>query len=86
MLVSRASSLQQTEDANTAYVKVNKKQADALKLQGAEKVCIKQNDKTTVMSLVIDEGVADNNISIPSGLVETAGLGGAYGAITVEKI
>ena len=86
MLVRRASSLQQTEDANTACVKVNTKQSDALKLQGAKKVCVKQNDKTTVMPLVIDDGVADNNISIPSGLVETAGLGGAYGAITVEKI
>jgi NADH-quinone oxidoreductase subunit G len=86
MLVRRATALQQTEDANVACVKVNSKQADALKLNGAEKVCIKQNDKTTVMPLVIDEGVADNNISIPAGLIETAGLGGAYGAITVEKI
>lgn len=86
MLVRRAAALQQTEDANVACVKVNSKQADALKLNGAEKVCIKQNDKTTVMPLVIDEGVADNNISIPAGLIETAGLGGAYGAITVEKI
>ena len=86
MLVRRATALQQTEDANVACVKINSKQAAALRLQDTDKVCVKQNDKTTVMSLVIDEGVADNNISIPAGLVETAGLGGAYGAITVEKI
>ena len=86
MLVRRATALQQTEDANVACVKINSKQAAALRLQDTDKVCVKQNDKTTVMSLVIDEGVADNNISIPAGLVETAGLGGAYGTITVEKI
>ncbi len=86
MLVRRATALQQTEDANVACVRINSKQAAALRLQDTDKVCVKQNDKTTVMSLVIDEGVADNNISIPAGLVETAGLGGAYGAITVEKI
>ena len=86
MLVRRATALQKTEDANVAYVKINAKQASALNLIGAEKVCVKQNNKTTVMLLMIDESVADNNISIPAGLVETAGLGGAYGAITVEKI
>lgn len=86
MLVRRASALQQTDDANVACVKINSKQADTLKLKGVEKVCVKQNDKTIVMTLVIDDSIADNNISIPAGLIETAGLGGAYGAITVEKI
>ena len=86
MLVRRATSLQQTDDANVACVRINSKQADVLRLKDVEKVCVKQNDKTTVMSLVIDDSVADNNISIPAGLIETAGLGGAYSAITVEKI
>lgn len=86
MLVRRAASLQQTEDANVACVKVNSKQANVLNLQDAKKVCVKQNNKTTVMPLMIDEGIADNNISIPTGLNETVGLGGAYSTITVEKI
>ena len=86
MLVRRAAALQQTDDAKVACVRINTKQAEALKLVGAEKVCVKQNDNTTVMTLVIDENIANNNISIPAGLIETAGLGGAYGTITVEKI
>jgi len=86
MLVRRAASLQQTDDANVACVRINSKQADALKLNDAERVCVKQNDNTIVMALVIDDNIANNNISIPAGLIETAGLGGAYGAITVEKI
>ena len=86
MLVRRATALQKTDDANVACVKTNTKQAGALKLQGAEKVCIKQNDTTIVMPFIIDDGIADNNISIPAGLIETVGLGGVYDAITVEKI
>ena len=86
MLVRRSVPLQQTDDANVAFVKLNSKQADKLKIKAADKVCIKQNNKTIVMALSIDEAIADNNIGIPAGLAETAGLGGAYSTITVEKI
>jgi len=86
MLVRRAAALQQTEDAQVAFVKINSKMAASLNMQSEEKVCVKQNDKTTVMALSIDEDIADNNISLPAGLAETAGLGGAYSTITLEKI
>ncbi|MDH5424009.1 MAG: NADH-quinone oxidoreductase subunit NuoG [Gammaproteobacteria bacterium] len=86
MLVRRATALQKTSDADVACVRLNSKQAEKLKITAAQKVCVKQNDKTIVMPLLIDESVADNNICIPAGLTETAGLGGAYSTITVENI
>ena len=86
MLVRRATALQQTDDGKAASVKINSKQADSLGLESAEKVSVKQNDKAIVMTVTIDDGVADNNISVPAGLTETAGLGGAYSTLTLEKI
>jgi NADH-quinone oxidoreductase subunit G len=86
MLVRRAHSLQQTDDGKALCVKVNSAQADRMKLNNAEKVCVKQNEVTVVLPLVIDEGVASENIYVPAGYAETAGLGGVYKPITVEKI
>ena len=86
MLVRRAASLQQTEDADSAHVRIHPQQADTFKLQDKDKVCVKQNDNSAVLTVIIDEAVAVNNIVIPAGLNETAGLGGVFGTLTLEKI
>ena len=86
MLVRRAASLQQTDDAKVASVRINPEQAASLNLQSNDKVCVKQNDKTAVMTLIIDDDIAVNNIGIPAGLIETAGLGGVFDTVTLEKI
>ena len=86
MLVRRATSLQQTEDAAVACVRINSEQAAALNMQANDKVCVKQNDNKVVMTLLIDDDIATNNIGIPVGLAETASLGGVFDSITLEKI
>lgn len=86
ILVRRASALQQTDDANVAYVRLNTSMAKSLKAQADDKLSIKQNDKTVVLPLVLDDGVPDGSICVPVAIKETAALGNAFGTVVVEKI
>lgn len=86
MLVRRAQALQQTEDGKTLCIKLNSKQAELLRLKSGDKVCVKQNENNLVLPLQLDDGIAADNICVPAGFTETAGLGGAYCTLTVEKI
>lgn len=85
-LVRRAKALQESISAEVAVVRINSKLAQQLNLGHAQSVMAVQNNSQVVLPLVIDERVADNNVLIPAGLVETAGFGELFGAIELRSV
>ena len=85
MTVRRASSLQQTDDANQAVAMLNSADAEKLGLTDAPEVAIVQGDARVVLPLVIDDDIAPGCAWVPGGVPETVGLGASMGGIQVER-
>jgi NADH-quinone oxidoreductase subunit G len=84
-LVRRASALQQTKDAGTASVRINRAEAAKQGVEGSESALVKQNGAQAVLPLEIDEGVPDGCIRLSAGLAATGMLGQQFGEVTLEK-
>jgi len=86
-MVRNAAPLQATPNMqDAATVRMNAAQASKSRLDGASLVHVEQGNGTTVLPLVIDEGVPGGCVWLPSGIPQVAGLGGFYGAVKVEKV
>jgi NADH-quinone oxidoreductase subunit G len=84
-LVRRATSLQQTPDAQAAgVVRVCAAQAVASGLGDAQAVTVIQEGRSATLPLAIDERVPPGCLWLPSGTAATAELGPAFGPIGIE--
>lgn len=78
----RATSLQQTADADINYVKINTALARKLKLDDEHRVIVKQGDNLeTDMNIRIDDSISDNCVYLPAGLAAAAALGSGFDTI-----
>jgi NADH-quinone oxidoreductase subunit G len=84
-LTRRAPSLQETRDNPGPMARMNAAQAAALGVSGAQSVLVRMAAGDAELELAIDARVPDGCVWIPSGFVETAGLG-ACGLATVQRV
>ncbi len=77
----RATALQQTQDAQVEFAKINSALAKKLKLEDAQQVTAKQGDNTADISISIDDRITDNCVYLPAGIAAASSLGGGFEAI-----
>ena len=77
----RAIALQQTQDAQVDFAKVNSALAKKLKLADAQIVTAKQGDNTAEVTISIDDRITDNCVYIPAANNAAASLGGGFDTI-----
>ncbi len=65
---------------------VNRATAEAGKLLDSKQVQIRQGNGTAVLPLVIDEGVPDDCVCVPTGIDAVRHLGEAFARIKLEKV
>jgi len=84
-LVRRASSLQKTNDAVAAAIRLSANQAKQAGFEDQNEIVVIQDNNRTQLPLIIDPRVPDGAVWISSALPGTEKLGGQYGEVTLEK-
>jgi NADH-quinone oxidoreductase subunit G len=89
-IVRRASSLQQTTDAAAPDVRLNAVTLARLGLTPGDSVRVVQEGAggsgMCTLSVILDEGVADNVVRLAAAHVSTAALGAMIGPISLERV
>ena len=83
-IVRRATSLQQTADAQTMCVRLNSAEAGRLGVSEASTVTVKQGDNSAALMLVIDDTIPDASAWIPLAVEGNDVLGSAFDAVSIE--
>ncbi len=84
-LVRRAPALQATADARAPQASLPAALWSQLGLAAGDRVRVVQGAASAVLPARLDATLADNTVRVPAGHADTATLGAAFGAITVEK-
>ncbi|MCF6282509.1 MAG: NADH-quinone oxidoreductase subunit NuoG [Candidatus Polarisedimenticolaceae bacterium] len=84
-LVRRASSLQRTNSAEPAAVRLSANQAKSSDVEEEETLVVVQDGNRAQLPLIIDPRVPDGAVWISSALPGTEKLGGQFGVVTLEK-
>jgi NADH-quinone oxidoreductase subunit G len=84
-LVRRALSLQLTADARAPQASLPQKLWDELGLAAGDRVSVAQGEGRVVLAARLDATLAPTAVRVPAGHVLTAGLGAAFGPVTVAK-
>ncbi len=84
-LVRRAGSLQKTNDAVTASIRLSANQAQKGGFEDHQDIIVIQDNNRTQLPLIIDPRVPDGAVWISSALPGTEMLGGQYGEVILEK-
>jgi len=82
-LVRRSQALQATNDMATASVIVSPSLAKQQGLKQGDSAKVKQNDKELTLSVIVDEGVADNSALVAAAIKETSSLADSYGSLEI---
>ena len=83
-IVRRATALQETDDALSNMVVVNKATAEKLGLGDNETVVVIQSNHRITLPLYIEEAIPDNCAFIPTGVASSVELGDSYGSVEVS--
>ena len=84
-IVRRASSLQQTNDAMVPKAALSAVLAAKLGVADGARLKVTQGQGTAILTATIDAKLPENVVRISAAHASTAGLGGMFGAISVEK-
>lgn len=85
-LVRRAGSLQVTADAKRqAAVNISVADAERLGLEAGMYVTVRQEERTAILPVLVDDSVVDGTLFIAAGIEATATLGPRVGAVAIEK-
>lgn len=84
-IVRRAGSLQLTTDAKAPKAFLSAAIAEKLGVAEGAQVKVMQEQGVAVLPVAVDVKLPDNVVRVSSGHASTAGLGGMFGAISVEK-
>ncbi len=77
----RATALQETQDAQVDFAKINSALAKKLKLEDEQAVTAKQGDNTADITISIDDRISDNCVYLPAGISAASSLGGGFDSI-----
>ncbi len=84
-LVRRAFSLQKTADAQAPRASLPAALWQQLGLAAGDRVRVSQGAASAVLPAQLDATLAAGTVRVPAGHTDTATLGAAFGAVTVEK-
>ncbi|HWQ94761.1 MAG TPA: molybdopterin-dependent oxidoreductase, partial [Gammaproteobacteria bacterium] len=84
-LVRRAQGLQETGESQDATLRINAASARRAGLSAGQFAQARQGEARALLAVEIDERVADGCVLIAAALPKSAGLGPAFGPITVER-
>ncbi|MBS0443956.1 MAG: NADH-quinone oxidoreductase subunit G [Proteobacteria bacterium] len=84
-LVRRADALQHTADARAPQASLPAALWQQLDLAAGSRVRIAQGSASAVLTAKLDATLAAGTVRVPAGHADTATLGAAFGAVTVEK-
>ncbi|MDE2615240.1 MAG: NADH-quinone oxidoreductase subunit G, partial [Burkholderiales bacterium] len=84
-LVRRADALQHTADARAPQASLPAALWQQLGLAAGSRVRIAQGGASAVLTAKLDATLAAGTVRVPAGHADTATLGAAFGAVTVEK-
>ncbi|MGA9851632.1 MAG: NADH-quinone oxidoreductase subunit NuoG [Gammaproteobacteria bacterium] len=85
MLVRRAKPLQETRDADAAWVRLSPADGKKLGVQDGDSVSVKRNGTRVRLPVHFDESVAAGDVWLPAGIVATAAFGAFHTDVEVEK-
>ncbi|MFT3955208.1 MAG: NADH-quinone oxidoreductase subunit NuoG [Piscinibacter sp.] len=85
-LVRRAPALQATADARAPQASLPAALWQQLGLTAGDRVRISQGAASAVLGARLDATLAAGTVRVPAGHADTATLGAAFGALTVEKV
>ena len=85
-VVRRASSLQQTRDAQVPAVHMNRALFEKLGLRDGDNVRVRQGGGEAVLGSVIDERLPANCVRLATACPETARLGDMFGEVRLERV
>jgi NADH-quinone oxidoreductase subunit G len=85
-IVRRAESLQLTADAMAPKASLSPVLAQKLGIADGAQVKVTQGLGSAVLEAAIDAKLPENVVRVSAAHTSTAGLGGMFGAITVEKV
>ncbi|MCW8929092.1 MAG: NADH-quinone oxidoreductase subunit NuoG [Gammaproteobacteria bacterium] len=77
----RAIALQESQDGQVAFAKINSALAKKLKLEDEQIATAKQGDNTADITVRIDDRVSDNCVYLPAGIAAASLLGGGFDSI-----
>ncbi|MCP3849854.1 MAG: molybdopterin-dependent oxidoreductase, partial [Gammaproteobacteria bacterium] len=80
-ITRRATSLQETQDGQVAFARINSALAKKLKLENDQSVTAKQGDNSAQVTVSIDDRVSDNCVYLPAGIAAASSLGGGFDSI-----
>lgn len=84
-ITRRATALQKTADGRQDVVFINSQEIQRLGLSGLKIVEVEQDGRGINMPLMVDDGLADGCVYIPTATECSADLGGCYGQVEVKK-
>jgi len=84
MLVRRAAPLQETSDADAAWLRLAPGDARKLGLAEGASARVKHNGATISLPVKLDESVAAGEIWLPVGIAATAGFAASHADVQVE--
>ena len=84
-LVRRADALQHTADARAPQASLPAALWQQLGLAAGSRVRVSQGGASAVLGAKLDATLAAGTVRVPAGHADTATLGAAFGAVTVEK-
>ncbi|MEO6564960.1 MAG: NADH-quinone oxidoreductase subunit NuoG, partial [Casimicrobiaceae bacterium] len=85
-IVRRAAPLQKTHDAREPVAAMNAALFDSLGLRDGDSIRVAQDGGAATVAALRDDRVPDGCIRLPAGHPATAELGGAFGAVTAERV
>jgi len=85
-IVRRAGALQRTRDAAPPVAWMNRALFERLGLRDGDGVRVRQGDGEAVVAAGVDDRVPADCIRLAAGRPETAALGGAHEALSVERV
>jgi NADH-quinone oxidoreductase subunit G len=84
-LVRRASSLQQTRDAQPPKAWMNARLLHKLGVAAGRRVIVRQGSGAAKLSAALDDSLPDDCVRVAAAHASTAGLGAMFGSLGVEK-
>jgi len=83
-MVRQSPALQAAVTENQKNIQINSSTAKTLSIQDGDKVLAEQGDESVVITVTVDDAIAENMVRIPAGVVTTRGFGAAFAPITLQ--
>lgn len=84
-IARRSPALLQTRDGRAPHAWLSSALSQRLGIAAGDRVCVRQGQGSAVLTAEVDATLPENVVRVAAAHASTAGLGGMFGAIVVEK-